>query len=159
MNAVVRLKIAVFCALATSICSAAIAQDSDRPYWKPGKGTLAKLDFAVRNSAEWHGTPPDFAKYDRYYAGVTVKCRRMVRADFSRVPGMPINCVPAKNANGPSTPEICIVDDSHDRPGEIHVEPEDQFPLSPKGGGCWFMTMLYDVDAGRMADFRCNAPE
>lgn len=151
------LRIALLCALAASVSSDAIAQEYDAPYWTPGKATLDKLDFASRNAAQWHGSPPDFTKYDRYYEGVTIKGRRMVRAEFSTVPGTPVDCRPMTTGNGHSVP-LCIVDHSHDRAPEVHIVPEDQFPRI-KGGGCSDVNMLYDVDADRMVEFRCNAPE
>jgi hypothetical protein len=152
------IRIALICVLAACAASAGHAQGDDFQHWKPGQKTLAKLDFAFRNDAQWHGSPPDFAKYDRYYEGVTVKGRRMVRAEFSTIPGTPINCRPAVIENGHSIPQICLIDHSHDRTPEVHIVPEDQFP-SVKGGGCSFVNMLYDVDADRMAEFWCNAPE
>jgi hypothetical protein len=141
------VKIALACALAAFVSSAAAADESDLPHWNPGDATIAKLDFAFRNASEWHGSPPGLEPYNRFYAGVTIKGRRMIRAEFAQLYDS-VDCAAA-------APHVCL---GKPRKGEIHIVPEDRFPRI-KGGGCSDVNMLYDVAADRMAELRCNAPE
>jgi len=121
--------------------SAAVAEDSDLLHWKPGKKVIAKLDFAFRNSPRWHGTPPEFDDYFRYYAGVTIKGRRMIRAEFTDFP----------NSTRIVKNEIEFYQDGP----AVQVVSLDKFP-SVFDGGCGVVNMLYDVDADRMVWLHCN---
>jgi hypothetical protein len=145
------MKIALACALIAFASSAAVAGDSEPSHWNPDKTAIAKLDFAFRNASEWHGSPPDIEPYNRFYAGVTIKGRRMIRAEFARLSD-PIDC--RGGDKDKKIPPVCL---AKPRKGGIHIVPEDQFP-SVKGGGCAFVDMLYDVDAERMVELMCNAP-
>lgn len=131
--------------------SVAAADESDLPHWKPGKTTIAKLDFAFRNAGLWKGSPPDTGKYSRYYAGVTIKGRRMVRAEFA----MPVyvNVVCRRTSAG----DALECDQAHvgsPKP-RVYFVPEDKFP-SLFDGGCSVVNMLYDVDADRLVSIACN---
>jgi hypothetical protein len=132
------MKMALACALAAFMSSAAAADESGLPHWTPGKAAIAKLDFAFRNAGLWKGSPPDAGKYNRYYAGVTIKGRRMVRAEFTVFPE-------AKKVDGKTEYDT----------NPTHVVPLDQFPMI-SDGGCSVVNMLYDVDADRMASIACN---
>jgi hypothetical protein len=145
------LKIAFGCALLALATSAVRAVDSDHPHWKPGKTTIAKVDFAFRNAGRWHGSPPDIAGYDRYYAGITIKGRHMVSAEFAQAL---TDCIADQDKRVHSVPSVCL---AKPRKGEVYVVPEERFP-SAKGGGCSFVYLLYDVDAERMIQLACNAP-
>jgi|HubBroStandDraft_5_1064220.scaffolds.fasta_scaffold42369_3 hypothetical protein len=134
------IRIALISVLAAFAASAARTQGDDFPYWKPGQKTLAKLDFAFRNAGFWDGSPPAIEKYSRYYAGITIKGRRMVRAEFTNFP------------------DVEIVDgkvEYHVDKNPVHVVPEDQFP-GIFDGGCSVVNMLYDVEAERMVSISCN---
>jgi hypothetical protein len=130
------VRIALACALAAFMSSAAVADDSDLPHWNPGKATIAKLDFAFRNAGRWHGSPPPPSKYHyRYYAGVTVKGHRAVRAEFTFFPDS--DSIAGKIDN------------------PVHVVPEEKFPVIWDAGCDGVVNMLYDVDADRMIWIDC----
>ncbi len=133
--------IAFACTLSVLNAMTAHAADSELPYWKPGKRIIAKLDFAFRNSSTWRGAPPVFDNYYRYYAGVTIKGRRMIRAEFTEFPNS------TKIVNN----EIEFYQDGP----AVQVVPVDKFP-NIFDGGCGVVNMLYDVDADRMVWQRCN---
>ena len=111
-------RIALACTLIAFASAAAIADDSDLPHWKPGKKTIAKLDFVFHNADLWHGTPPDIEKYNRYYAGIAIKGRYMVRAEFAQLFD-PVEC-----NDGPPV-RVCM---AKVREGGIHIVPEDSSP-------------------------------
>jgi len=130
------IRIALICVLAAFAASAGNAQGDDFPHWKPGQKTLAKLDFAFRNAGRWHGSPPASGKYYyRYYAGVTINGRRMVRAEFTIFP------------------ESDAIDGKIENP--VHVVPEEKFPVIWDAGCDGVVNMLYDVDADRMIRIDC----
>ena len=128
-------------ALITLAGSAAVAEDSGLPHWRPSKKVIAKLDFAFRNSPKWHGAPPKFDDYYRYYAGVTIKGRRMIRAEFTDIP----------NSTRIVKNEIEFYQDG----SAVQVVSVDKFP-SISDGGCGVVNVLYDVTIDRMVWLRCN---
>jgi hypothetical protein len=135
------MKIALACAMIALVSSAAFADDSGLPHWKPDKATIAKLDFAFRNAGFWDGSPPDIKTYNRYYAGVTIKSRRMVRAEFTEFP------------------DVEFVDgkvEYHADKNPVHIVPDVPL-LGDSDGGCAVVNMLYDVDAERMVWLHCNS--
>lgn len=146
-------KFAFACALLAITNSMAHAADSDLPHWKPGKRTIAKVDFAFRNASRWRGSPPDIAGYDRYYAGITINGRRRVSAEFAQA-FTNTDCIISQDKTVHPFPPVCL---AKPRQGEVYVVPEERFP-SAKGGGCSFIYLLYDVDAERMIQLDCNAP-
>lgn len=130
------LGIAALCVLAAMACRAASADDL--PHWKPGKRTLSRIDFAFLNAGLWHGSPPGLEKLSRYYAGITIKGRRMVRAEFTAFTGVDV-----------------VNDQAHYDPPEVRVVPEDHFPVI-FDGGCGVVNMLFDVAADRLVWIQCN---
>ena len=112
---------------ALSICLAlasTVSYGAGSPTWKPDPKLIAKLEALIKIPGEAGYTPIPLSKYARYYAGVTVNGRRMIRGEL-------------------------VLDDPDGKVLGIFVVPEAKFP-PVADGGCDIVNLQYDVATARI---------
>jgi hypothetical protein len=98
--------------------------------WTPTRGDIAHIEAGLK--LPMVPTPSGPLKdYERYYAGIVRNGHRMIRAEFVAL-GI--------------TPQAR---------GQVHITSEDKFPVI-MDGGCGIVSLLYDVEAGRIVSVGCN---
>jgi hypothetical protein len=98
--------------------------------WTPDTGTITKLESIIRIPSNSWRAPTPVANYARYYAGVTIKGRPVIRGEF-------------------------VIPLPPDKPAGIYIGAESDFP-GIMDGGCGVVNLLYDVKAARIVWIRCN---
>src|SRR3954462_7907874 len=104
---------------------AQVFQSPEEPYWTPDAATIAKLEaqLKIESWPDQNQAGYPLTQYDRYYAGVTVRGRRMVRGKL---------IVPPNREDHPKT--------------GIHITAVKYLPQL-HGGGCANVSVVYSLDS------------
>ena len=98
--------------------------------WTPTRADVARIEAGLKLPTVPTPSGP-LKDYERYYAGIVQNGHRMIRAEF-----------------------VALGVDPQAR-GQVHITSEDKFPVI-MDGGCGIVSLLYDVEAGRVVSIGCN---
>jgi hypothetical protein len=113
----------------------AYAPPGEQPHWKPGEQATTQLESALGERLQ-RAKLPELAEYDRYYRGVTVTGRQVIRG---RVMYTSADIRTRAGLDAPS----------------MHASAEDSGRVMADGG-CANIDVVYDVDAARFTDLHCD---
>jgi hypothetical protein len=102
------------------------------PSWAPHLKTVTALEATVKVPGGYGHPPIPLKEYQRYYAGVTISDRRMIRGEFL----------------------LSDAFDSSKGPG-VYIVAEDGLPVV-SDGGCSVVNLLYDLKTARIVSINCN---
>ena len=107
------------------------APPSEQPHFKPDEQTAAQMEAVIQDKMH-RAALKDLSSYSRYYAGITLDGKAMIRARIEQT----------GDVNSP--------------PAGVHLvsEPEDVPMLFD--GGCGNITAMYDVKAAKFTELFCD---
>lgn len=108
---------------------------SERPHWEPDEQTAAHLERLLRERMQ-RARLPDLATYDRFYRGVTIDGRRLIRGRVL------YTSEEARQRAGLGPPAV-------------HRSSEDSGRFMADGA-CNNISLTYDVNAARFTELRCD---
>jgi hypothetical protein len=107
------------------------APPSEQPHWKPDEQTAARMESTIQEKMRGAGLP-DLSHYSRYYFGITIDEKPMIRGRIEEISG------------------------SRSPPPGVHLLSEsDDVPML-FDGGCGNITTLYDVKAAKFTELSCD---
>jgi hypothetical protein len=98
--------------------------------WTPDAKIISTLESVVKVPGGYDRPPLPLKSYARFYAGSTIKGRRVVRGEY-------------------------VLSDDWGKPAGIHISKEEDFPAI-MDGGCCIVNLVFDVKAGKIAWIECN---